>query len=126
MLKELKPTNHLPWMVIGDFNEVLFSHKKEGGKPRSEHLMTTFRDTMEECNLHDLGFIGDKFTWSNRYEAESCTKERLNRAMATRSWSQLHFIPKIDTLVSSCSDHKPLIAFCKSNQHSKSLGGRLF
>jgi hypothetical protein len=30
-LRELKGNNVLPWVVIGDFNEIAFSHEKYGG-----------------------------------------------------------------------------------------------
>lgn len=30
LLKELKPINQSPWMVIGDFNEILFPYEKVG------------------------------------------------------------------------------------------------
>jgi hypothetical protein len=30
-LRELKGNNDLPWVVIGDFNEIAFSHDKDGG-----------------------------------------------------------------------------------------------
>ena len=40
-----------PWLCAGDFNEVLFSHEKEGGTPRSQRCMDNFRETLEACIL---------------------------------------------------------------------------
>lgn len=36
--------------------------------------------------LFDLGGIGDKFTWSNRHEDTSFTKERLDKVLANKKW----------------------------------------
>ena len=33
-MRELKNNSNLPWVVIGDFNEIIFSHEKKGGNPR--------------------------------------------------------------------------------------------
>jgi hypothetical protein len=38
-LRELKSNSNLPWVVIGDFNEILYSHEKEGGNPRPHNFM---------------------------------------------------------------------------------------
>jgi hypothetical protein len=32
-LTELNGQHNLPWLVLGDFNEILFSHEKEGANP---------------------------------------------------------------------------------------------
>jgi hypothetical protein len=33
-IRELNGNSNLPWVLIGDFNEILFSHEKEGGMAR--------------------------------------------------------------------------------------------
>ncbi|KAA3467370.1 reverse transcriptase [Gossypium australe] len=33
---ELKESNDLPWLVLGDFNEVIYSFEKRGGRLREE------------------------------------------------------------------------------------------
>jgi hypothetical protein len=50
-LRQLKQINNLPWIVIGDFNEILFSHKKEGGNARPQHYMDAFRNSLMDCGL---------------------------------------------------------------------------
>jgi hypothetical protein len=47
---------------IDDFNEIMFSHEKEGGNPRPYGYMLIFRDALMDCNFKDLGFKGDIFT----------------------------------------------------------------
>lgn len=79
LLCTLKDQNNLPWLCSGDFNEILFNCEKEGGVPRSERCMEKFRQALEDCQLHDLGYVGDAFTWRNHHrDAASYTKERLD------------------------------------------------
>lgn len=56
---------HLPWLCAGDFNEILFQHEKEGGCVRPQAQIDRFREAIEFCELQDLGFEGDVFTWRN-------------------------------------------------------------
>ena len=53
------------WLCLGDFNEIMDANEKFGGLPKSRRQMMGFRDTLLSCNLHDLGFVGPKYTWSN-------------------------------------------------------------
>lgn len=55
LLKALKPVDNAPWLVIGDFSEILFHHEKSGGNLRSEKLMHNFRTALEHYGLKDLG-----------------------------------------------------------------------
>ena len=61
-LKHLKCTSSLPWLVIGDFNEIIGLLEKEGGSIRLRKQMVDFVSTIDHCGLCDLGFIGSKFT----------------------------------------------------------------
>lgn len=62
MLDYLVGVNSLPWMCLGDFNEVLFDYEKVGGNARRERSMSDFRDCLDRCGLCDLGFVGHMFT----------------------------------------------------------------
>ena len=70
----MKKENNLPWFCCGDFNEILFNYEKEGGPPRVERCMVDFRKALEDCDLHDLGFTGDPFTWRNNHHVAQVTK----------------------------------------------------
>ncbi|XP_024175552.1 uncharacterized protein LOC112181445 [Rosa chinensis] len=54
----------LPWLVAGDFNEIMSNNDKFGGPPRAVTPMATFRRTLADCDLLDMGFVGSHFTWS--------------------------------------------------------------
>ncbi|KAL5746685.1 hypothetical protein ACOSP7_027831 [Xanthoceras sorbifolium] len=78
--------------VGGDFNEILRDNEKSGGLVRSFRAMAQFRDTVDGCNLIDLGFRGSRFTWNNRHSAGDLIEERLDRFLY--HWG---------------SDHKPIL-----------------
>ena len=103
-LRELKDDQHLPWVVIGDFNEILFSHEKDGGNPRPQHYMQAFRDALSDCELEDIGFSGDTFTWKR-----GCIKERLDRAVVNGEWSAMHPGYVLQHLEYAKSDHRPIL-----------------
>lgn len=113
-------------MVIGDFNEIPYHFEKVGGRQRSETLMSNFRQAMEVCNLYDLGHMEDPFTWSNKHEIFTFTKERFDRVVANQVWIRLYNDVKVETLVSLSSDHKPLLASCGQLGAGYIKGGRLF
>lgn len=63
LLRSLNRNFALPWLCVGDFNEILKSHEKGGGRLRPFKQMQDFRAVVDECGLIDLGFLGNKFTW---------------------------------------------------------------
>jgi hypothetical protein len=74
------------WLVIGDWNEILYSHEKEGGNPRPIQYMQAFRDALTDCGLEDLGYTGDIFTWiRKRSRMGPGIRERLDRACANEA-----------------------------------------
>lgn len=64
-LRDLAEPDDGAWLCAGDFNEILFSHEKEGGRARAQACMDVFKEALEACNLQDLGFLGDMYTWRN-------------------------------------------------------------
>lgn len=44
-------------------------------------------ETLEACNLHDLGFCRDTFMWRNNNQwEEDYIRERVDRAMVNEEW----------------------------------------
>jgi hypothetical protein len=79
---------NLSWMILGDFNEILFSSEKEGGAPQGQRYMQAFQNCLNKCSLEDLGYTGDTFTWGR-----GRLTELLDRAVANGEWNNLA-IPK--------------------------------
>lgn len=63
MLRMLALRSTGPWCIFGDFNDMLFGHEKRGGRCQPISLLQGFSDTLRDCGLIDMGFVGDQFTW---------------------------------------------------------------
>nr|XP_023917861.1 uncharacterized protein LOC112029413 [Quercus suber] len=106
LLCDLHRQSSLPWMCVGDFNEILWSHEKLGLGPRKESLMRDFQDVLDECGIMDLGFVGDKFTWRGKRAA---VLERLDSFVADNGWFALNLSTKVQHLQTHSSNHKAII-----------------
>lgn len=58
LLDSLSSQCNMPWVVMGHFNEILFSDEKLGGVEREAKQMVAFRECLNKCGLVDLGFTG--------------------------------------------------------------------
>lgn len=62
-------------MAIGDFNAILISEEKMGGKLANRFLMKSFQSFM------DLGSKEALYTWTNKQTRNHNVKERIDRAV---------------------------------------------
>lgn len=72
-----------PWLIMGDFNEILNIGEKFGGKTtgiRKSYLNEFFQNV----GALDLEYTGKRFTWENRQEGRAYVKGRLDRFIANR------------------------------------------
>lgn len=58
----------MPWVTVGDFNEPLLNKDKYGGRAVSSSRSLEFKECLDSCNMIDLGFLGPRFTWTNKRE----------------------------------------------------------
>lgn len=107
LLQRLKETSSLPWCCLGDFNEVLQAFEQDGGDVRSERQMEGFRNTITNCELQNMGFVGNKFTWA--MTKGGGIKVWLDRRLATQSWIDLFPAFRLVHLKPTSSDHIPIL-----------------
>ncbi|XP_056690403.1 uncharacterized protein [Spinacia oleracea] len=50
----------VPWVVMGDFNEVTCQSEKLGGNLIKQHRADRYSDAMNECGLVDAGCVGSR------------------------------------------------------------------
>ena len=98
-----------PWCCIGDFNVILHASEKQSVYAPYYNQMEDFRVTLEDCGLTDLGFIGNKFTWTSRRPGLAHTKQRLDRATANRVWIDKFLASSGSHLFNHASDHIPIL-----------------
>ena len=53
-MKHLGTNSSLPWLVIGDFNEIMSMLKKEGGSSRPRQQLANFVETINLCGCGTL------------------------------------------------------------------------
>ncbi|KAL9151827.1 hypothetical protein ABFS82_11G077500 [Erythranthe guttata] len=109
LLTSLRDNRSVPWIVGGDFNEILNNTEKEGGISRLPGHIEAFRDALEFCELTDIGFEGFPYTWSNNREAPDTVRSRIDRVCANNAW--LHLFPqsRVQHLELPGSDHVPIL-----------------
>ncbi|XP_075670087.1 uncharacterized protein LOC142639835 [Castanea sativa] len=109
LMRHLYNRSTLPWLCIGDYNEILISEEKNGRLPRPLPPMLAFRNTLLACGLIDLGYHGYRYTWRNGREGEAFVEERLDRVCASLGWSEIYPAAKVHHLTVSYSDHDSIL-----------------
>lgn len=54
-----------PWCVSGYFNIISIASKRHGGYTQNANAIKDFNNMVLDCNLVDIGYIGNNFTWNN-------------------------------------------------------------
>nr|XP_023880677.1 uncharacterized protein LOC111993057 [Quercus suber] len=120
------------WFLTGFYGWPEASEKKKimgsfiPSKIFCECQMDEFRTTLEVCQLADLGFHGNKFTWTNRRPGEVHTKQRLDRVMANRDWVEKFPASSVTHLFSHAYDHLPILLKTMKDRSKQGRGARSF
>ena len=101
--------NTLPWFVFGDFIGVLFPSKKEGGNGFDFQVASDFMAVLDRKDLHDIGYNGYRFTWSNGREYKEHIEERLDRFLCNDEWSLLWATSGVTNIIWKGFDHYPIM-----------------
>ena len=96
-------------MLLGDFNEVLSGEDKYGGRSINHNRALEFKDCLDCCNFLDLGFSGQKYTWSNHRQILDLILERIDRCFANPAWKLLYPKASVTHLTRVYSDHCPIL-----------------
>lgn len=84
-LGNLRSVVNGPWMLVGDFNEILLPSDVRGGSFYSNRALK-FGDILDACSMVDLGFKGPLFMWHHSMQRGQRTDTRLDRAVADCNW----------------------------------------
>lgn len=93
---------------MGDFNDLMTADEKEGGQRHPRNLLSGFSEAISDCELVDLGYEGDKFTWERFRGTDKWVVERLDRGFANKDWIDLFPSAVVQVHEISTSDHKPI------------------
>ncbi|XP_019099652.1 PREDICTED: uncharacterized protein LOC109132483 [Camelina sativa] len=107
-LETINSTPNGPWILAGDFNEIIDNTEKIGGPARDECTFRDFRHMLSVCDLSDLKSKGDHFSWVGErrdYTVKCC----LDRVMINSEWASLFPTAEAEFLEFDGSDHKPIL-----------------
>jgi hypothetical protein len=103
------------WLLLGDFNSILTTSEKSGGRAYGSQFHRSFEDFVHSSGLIDLGFNGNRFTWSNHRQGIGNIIERLDRGLANGDWVLLYPNSLINHLPTTNSNHCPLLLSLKGS-----------
>ncbi|WZZ38588.1 hypothetical protein YC2023_034847 [Brassica napus] len=99
-----------PWLITGDFNDILNNTEKIVGPACPEGSFMAFRSFVAENGLWDLKHSGEQLSWrGSRYT--HFIRSRLDRAMGNCAWSETFPMGRCRYLQFEGSDNRPLISY---------------
>jgi len=100
----------LPWITLGDFNEILDPLETSGGNPKRDPGMDEFSNCLYQACLADLRYTGIFYTWSNRrFERDDFIERKLDRALVNPEWFDNFPNSHTNFQAPGISDHSPVI-----------------
>ncbi|XVE48701.1 hypothetical protein DITRI_Ditri01bG0023300 [Diplodiscus trichospermus] len=97
----------MPWMLIGDFNAVLFSHERSSGSLGQGNKDSNFSTFVNSAGLVDIGFSGLCYTWCRGLTTDTFRGARLDRVLCNLDWNGIFPLAHVTHLPKAQSDHCP-------------------
>ncbi|XP_021860628.2 uncharacterized protein [Spinacia oleracea] len=111
------------WLVMGDFNSILYSDDRLNGSIVTATETRDFEACIDGAALAELKSCGHFYSWSNKGQGEFRISSRIDRAFGKASWNLSVTNAIVDYLNPGLSDHSPLLLSCNVNVCT---GGRPF
>ncbi|KAI0524770.1 hypothetical protein KFK09_004155 [Dendrobium nobile] len=103
-LNDFAATDPDPVGIGGDFNIISNASEHLGGNIPNAQAMDDFNSMISTCELHDIGFFGNAFTWSR-----GNLWQRLDRLLFNNDWMAKFHVTHVEHLSRTASDHAPLL-----------------
>lgn len=114
-LYSLSLNSSLPWMVGGDFNMILGDEKKIGGLPVYQQEFEDFSCCINSCELYDVNFSENPFTWWNGRTGGDCIFKIQDRIVFNQLLLDLFGNVNLQYLAGTGLDHAPLLISSEVN-----------
>lgn len=107
-LTDMAKFDEFPWIIGGDFNDIMHDSEKIGGNRLSSSQLEAFRNVLNEFNLQSHLCERDHFTWVNRHQNNGLIFERLDRFVSLFAWRMMYPMARCSALDYYHSDHCPI------------------
>ncbi|KAJ9536537.1 hypothetical protein OSB04_un000289 [Centaurea solstitialis] len=94
-----------PWVVLGDFNSILFPHDGYGGSSRRNPSMEDFYLCVEDVELLDINYSGIHYTWVQKPKGGEGLLRKLDRIMSNTMFLSLFQGSSVVFMNRGLSDH---------------------
>lgn len=85
----VRQSENEPWIIGGDFNEVLYDSEKIGGRRRCGGRFNNFPECCQSVGIQSVKYTGPAWTWTNGRKGTANIKQRLDRFLANAHWKNL-------------------------------------
>ncbi|RYR06409.1 hypothetical protein Ahy_B06g086141 [Arachis hypogaea] len=103
LLHNISRNMNLPWLMIGDFNDIAEQSKKKRKGRNDAHACRSFRGWIDKCNLIDIHMEG------GIREGQERVYKRLDRALCNSEWCTNFSNAFVEVLPIIQSDHHLLL-----------------
>ncbi|KAE8659865.1 hypothetical protein F3Y22_tig00116962pilonHSYRG01233 [Hibiscus syriacus] len=107
-------------LLLWDFNEILHSSKKKGGRRRARVHMEDFQRSLRDANLWYIRPKNGWFTWVGGTRAHTFVKERIDRVVSNKDWQLMFLGCLVSTVPTACTNHCALLLSLESVAPSRS------
>ncbi|XP_062119269.1 uncharacterized protein LOC133833020 [Humulus lupulus] len=113
--KELQDLSVMgPWIVMGDFNDILAKEERIGNRVRYKSS-TDFIECVANCQLEDVKYSGNLYTWCNKQHGEDRIYSKIDRVLANQIWLSLFPDAEAVFFEEGLFDHTPAVLTVYSN-----------
>ncbi|XP_074290608.1 uncharacterized protein LOC141617322 [Silene latifolia] len=109
----------LPFLLLGDLNEIKSPSEKEGGAKVTNARCVRLNKFLNNTNCVDLPFSGNFFTWRKKKTSSDNVFEILDKAVASPNW--INSYPNLQFMhhAFTSSDHCPISVKFHEQAHKK-------
>lgn len=107
-----------PWILLGDFNNVLKAQDMIGGTMVTKREYIDLRNMMDQTDLFEMDSKRYYYTWSNK-QCENSIYSRIDRVLGNLDWLQKHNDYRLTVTHPSVSNHAMLCLHMSGNHFSR-------